>query len=175
MDPSELLGGRTRETRIRRDASGRWWNGDDPIDHENLERSFDGWIERADDGRLCLSNDINWAYVTIEGPPYFVRAVRLEGEDALLRLSGDREERLDPTTLRTGPDGALYCDVRGGRLAARFDNHAAMQLGERLVEEVDASGRERTAFRLGGALHEAPSVEDPLAPRGSARPSPSGC
>lgn len=159
MDPNDLLAGRTRETRIRRDAKGRWWNGEERVDHPNLVRSFDGWIERAEDGRLCLANDINWAYVEVEGPPYFVRSVRLEGDDALLTLSGDRNERLDPATLRIGPEGALYCDVLGGTLAARFDNHAALQLGERLIAE--ASGE---AFSLGGGLHRPPTVEDPLAP-----------
>src|SRR5689334_11217408 len=135
MEPGELLTGRTRETSIRRDAFGRWWNGDERIDHPGVARSFDGWIERAEDGRLCLSNDINWAYVRVEGPPYFVRAVHWEGDAAVLTLSGERHERLDPTTLRADRDGVLHCDVLGGTLAARFDNHAAMQLAERIASE----------------------------------------
>ena len=33
MDPAQFLQGRTRETEIRRDARGRWFNGEDRIDH----------------------------------------------------------------------------------------------------------------------------------------------
>ena len=58
MDPSALIPGRTRETRIRRDARGQWWNGEEPIDHGGVARSFDGWIERTSDGRLCLANGL---------------------------------------------------------------------------------------------------------------------
>jgi uncharacterized protein len=158
MDVGEIPTGRTRETAIRRDALGRWWNGDERIDHKKVARSFDGWIERAEDGRLCLANDINWAYVSIEGPPYFVRAVRWEGERAILVLSGDREEKLDPQTLRASEDGVLYCDVLQGTLAARFDNHAAMQLAERFVPD-DAGA----CLVIDGERFLPPTVTDPLA------------
>lgn len=146
MDPSSFLQGRTRETRIRRDRRGRWWNGDDPIDHPNLRTSFDGWIDVAEDGRPCLSNDINWAYFTLEGPAYFVRSVRVDGDRVFLSLSGDREEELDPSTLRQTGAGTLHCRVREGRCVAVFDSHAASQLAEHLGEDeegvyVDVGGR----------------------------------
>lgn len=159
MDVADLLAGRTRETKIRRDAQGRWWNGDERIDHAGVARSFDGWLERTSDGRFCLANEINWAYVQVEGPAYFVRSVRFEGDDVMLHLSGDRVERLDVASLRTGDDGALYCDVQDGTLSARFDNHAAMQLGERLVDG--------EAFDLGGKRVTPKLVADPLASRSS--------
>lgn len=163
MDLSELTVGRTRETRIRRDAVGRWWNGDDRIEHPKLVRALDGWIERAEDGRLCLSNSINWAYATIEGPPYFVRSVAFDGDEVTLTLSGDRREPLDPTSLRIGTDDALYCDVLGGTLAARFDNHAAMALAARLDDD--------GAFHLGGMRIVPPLAADPLAPCTSRAPA----
>lgn len=155
MDVADLLQGRTRETKIRRDAQGRWWNGEERIEHAGVARSFDGWIERTSDGRLCLANDINWAYVEVDGPAYFVRSVRIEGDSAVLLLSGDRQERLDPASLRVGPDGALYCDVQDGTLSARFDNHAAMQLGERLQPD--------ESFDLEGARWVPRVVDDPFA------------
>lgn len=157
MDPGQLLQGRTRETRIRRDARGRWWNGEDRIDHPNLVRSFDAWIDLADDGRFCLRNDINWAYVEIEGPPVFVRAVEIDGDAVHLELSDGRRERLDPATLREGEDGGLYCAVRGGRLAARFDRGAASALEDRLGED------ERGVYMLvDGERVRPPTVGDPL-------------
>ena len=158
MDPSALLAGRTRETKIRRDASGLWYEGDQALEHPNLARSFDGWVDRAEDGRYCLSNDINWAYVTIEGPAYFVRGVELTEGAVSLRLSGERREPLDGRTLRQGPDGALYCDVREGRCPALFDNHAALQLGDLLGEDAEGPYVDLPS----GRVHP-PVVADPLA------------
>ena len=126
MDPAELAArGWTRETSIRRDASGRWFDDGTLIDHPGISNAFDGWIEAAPDGRYCLKNSIHWVYADIEGPPYFVRGVQAN----LLMLSGGRSEALDPTTIRT-VQGVLWCDVLGGTVPARFDNAAAIQLSE---------------------------------------------
>jgi hypothetical protein len=154
--------GRSRETKIRRDARGRWWNGDDAITHPLLVRAFDSWIERAQDGRYCLENDINWAYVTIEGAPIDVRACRLERDGdrftrCVLVLSDGREEPLALRTLREAMDGALYCDVRGGTMPARFDLHAAVQLGEASIETSDG-----VALAIGEETFVPPRVMDPL-------------
>lgn len=149
--------GFSRETTIHRDARGRWTQDGVPLEHTNLVRAFDRWIDRAADGRLCLKNDLGWAYVTIEGAPLFVRSVRLDAEGALLVLSDDREERLDAHTLRIGPDGALYCDARGGTLTARFDRHAQTQLAPALHE--DEAGVHLT---LGAVTVTPPTVPDPL-------------
>jgi uncharacterized protein len=162
MDPSKVMAGLTRETRIRRDARGRWFNGDDPIDHPLVVRAFDGWIERAEDGRLCLANDINWAYIEVEGPPYVVRGVSGGGEGVELWLSGDLREPLDPATLREGPDGGLYCDVRGGRLAARFDRYAATDL----VDRVGGEDEQGPYLDLGERIRP-PVVKQPLVPMGN--------
>jgi hypothetical protein len=156
MNPADLTEGRTRETAIRREANGKWWNGEDPIEHPNLVRSFESWIARADDGRYCLSNDINWAYFSLEGPPFFVRAVKLTKTGVSLLLSGDLEEALDPSTLRQGEDGSLWCDVRGG-LPARFDNHAMAQLADVVGED------ERGAYvTVGDTKHRPAVVASPM-------------
>lgn len=152
-----MLQGRTRETKIRRDALGRWFDGDVPITHALLTQAFDAWIERAEDGRYCLKNDINWAYVTIEGAPVLVRAVELDGDRVTLRLSDGRSEPLDPATLREAEDGALHCQVRGGTLAARFDSHATLQLAPLIGE--DERG---TYLTLGGQRVRPPLAGDPL-------------
>ncbi|UJR78566.1 hypothetical protein [Sandaracinus amylolyticus] len=158
MDPNALLAGRTRETKIRRDARGRWFDGADPIDHVLLTQAFDAWIDRADDGRYCLKNDINWAYVTIEGAPIFVRTIEREGDVVWLQLSDGRREPLDPSTLREDREGALHAQVRGGTLAARFDVHAAMQL-EPLIAEDERGAHLVIAERV----VRPPVVDDPIA------------
>ncbi|MEZ4335191.1 MAG: hypothetical protein R3B82_01005 [Sandaracinaceae bacterium] len=158
VDPAAMLKGRTRETRIRRDDAGRWFDGDDPIRHPLLTRAFDEWLRPAPDGsgRWCLSNDINWAFVTLEGPPRFVRSVDVS-DVIRLALSDGRVVPLDPATLRQGPDGALYCDVPGA-MVARFDRHAAMQLGDLLDED-----EEGVFLGIGDARVRPPTVDDPLA------------
>lgn len=159
-DPASMLAGRTRETKIRRDAEGRWYNDGVELTHPLLKQAFDRWLCRAPDGsgRYCLSNDINWAFVEVQGAPRFVRTVTIEGGAVRLVLSDEREVALDEGTLRQGRDGALYCDVGDG-LVARFDRHAMMQLGE-LVRE-DAGG---VYLAIGGAVVRPPVVDDPTRP-----------
>ncbi len=156
-DPADFLQGRTRETQIRRDATGRWFNGDDRIDHPNLVRSFDGWIDRAEDGRFCLSNAINWAYVEIDGPPYLVKDVSTTNDQVTLQLSGGLEETLDPGSLRQGPEGALWCTVREGRCPARFDNHAVGKMSDAIGED-----EEGVYVKIGTQKVRPPEVDDPL-------------
>lgn len=154
--------GRSRETKIRRDARGRWWNDGVEITHAGLQSAFDAWLERAEDGRFCLKNDINWAYVTIEGPAFFVRDARLEPSAdpprVLVALSSGREEALDPATLREGPDGVLYADVLGGTMACAFDARAMVSLAPWLDEDEGGS-----FLRLGPLHARIARVEDPLA------------
>lgn len=151
--------GLSRETTIVRTADGRWFHDGEPIENPKLARAFDRWVTRAEDGRYCLKNEINWAYFELEGAPYFVRAVRVEGGCAQLLLSNDQWVQLDPHSLREGPDAALYCDAYPGE-AARFDNHAAVQLGELLDE--DAEG---PFFRWQGVQIRPPLVSDPVSYR----------
>jgi hypothetical protein len=157
MDPAQFLQGRTRETEIRRDARGRWFSGQDPIEHPNLTRSFDSWVDRAEDGRFCLSNSINWAYVEIEGPAYFVKDVVPSAEGVGLLLSGDLREGLDPASLRQGPEGALWCVVREGRCPARFDNHAVSKMSDSIREDEDG-----VYVLIGGEKVRPPEIGDPL-------------
>ena len=157
MDPAQFLQGRTRETEIRRDARGRWFDGQDPIEHPNLTRSFDSWVDRAEDGRFCLSNSINWAYVEIEGPAYFVKDVEMAADGVSLLLSGDLRERLEPASLRQGPEGALWCVVREGRCPARFDNHAVSKMSDSIGEDEDG-----VYVLIGGEKVRPPEIGDPL-------------
>jgi hypothetical protein len=149
--------GLSRETTIRRTADGKWFQDGEAIDNVKLARAFDRWIELAEDGRYCLKNDINWAYFTLEGAPFFVRSAEIKGESAELLLSNDKHVPLELTSLREGPDGALYCDAYPG-MPARFDSHAAVQLGPLLDEDADGP-----FFKQGEQRVRPPRVQDPLA------------
>jgi hypothetical protein len=160
IDPALALRGFSRETTLFRDGEGRWFHDGEPLEHSNLVRAFDRWIERAPDdrSRYCVKNDINWAYITLEGPPFFVRSVNIVGRDCPeLLLSNDQREPLRADSLRVGPDGALYCDVGAGDMTARFERHAAMQL-EPLIGE-DEQG---IYVRLDGRRVRPPRVDDPM-------------
>ncbi|MEM9193149.1 MAG: DUF1285 domain-containing protein [Myxococcota bacterium] len=155
--PGPPLQSRTRETAIRRDAQGNWFNGSDPIDHPKLAASFDQWLELAEDGRFCLKNEINWAYVAIEGPAYFVRAAHVHPEGVTLTLHDGRWERLDPSTLRQDASGVLYCQVRNGTMTARFDKHATVALHSAVGEDPEG-----VYLRLAGEQIRPPVVSSPL-------------
>jgi len=162
-DPNQLLAaGRSRETTIARDAQGRWSQDGQALEHPNLTRAFDRWVGRAEDGRYCLKNDINWAYISLEGPPFFVRSVRIDRgsgkAEVRLVLSNDTEQALRPATLRNGPDGALYCDLNDG-MVARFDRSAMAQL-EALIGE-DAQG---VYLEIGGRRIRPKASANPLQP-----------
>lgn len=120
--------GRSRETRIRRDACGRWFNDGSAITHPKLVSALNRWVQVAEDGRYCLKNDINWAYVQIEGAPIHVQAVH----DSIMTLSNDTREPLKPTTLRMDAHGRLYCQVAHGTMTAQFENHALVQLADHI-------------------------------------------
>lgn len=163
MEPTNFPFGLSRETTIRRTADGKWFQDDEAIDNPKLAKAFDRWITLAEDGRYCLKNDINWAYFQLEGAPYFVRSARLTGEQAELLLSNDDHVTLDFTTLREGPDNALYCDAYPGQ-TARFDSHAAVQLGALLDED-----EQGPYFRQGSTRVRPLRSTDPLEPLSRAR------
>jgi len=166
MDPNQFLFGKSRETNIRRDAQGRWFDGAEPLLHPKLVRAFDRWLERAEDGRFCLKNDINWAYVSVEGAPLFVRTVTIGSDGAVqLTFSDERSEPLVAHSLRQDRAGALYCDARGGQLVAQFDRHAQQQLEPLLREDADG-----VYIALGGEQIRPPVVDDPLEPRTAIQP-----
>jgi uncharacterized protein len=158
--PDNLLKGLTRESTIKRDALGRWFHDGQPIEHPNIIRAFNRWIRRVEDGRYCLQNEYDWVYIDIEGPPLFVRSLRIdESGKVVLFLSDARECVLDPATLRQGVDGALYCDVRDKTLVARFDGLAMVQLDE-LIDEDDKG----VFLTIGNAVIRPRVVDDPFEP-----------
>jgi len=138
MDPAESSAPPfklSRETKIRIDRDGRFWNEESPITHEALARSLAEWVDvDPETGRYILKNSVNWAFVTVEDAPLVVRALLPE---RLLALSDGTAEKLDWATLRLDADDVPYCDVRGGKLPARFGRSAAYALLENARVEPD--------------------------------------
>jgi uncharacterized protein len=115
----------SRETRIRIDREGRFWHEQDPITHEALAKSLASWVDiDPDSGRYILKNSVNWAFVTVDDTPLVVRS--LDGDDVI--LSDGVREPLDVSSLRIDGEDVPYCDVRGGKIPARFGRNAAYAL-----------------------------------------------
>ena len=146
--------GFSRETTIRRDDEGRWFHDGILVTNPKVAQAFDRWIDVDPGGRFILKNDINWAFVTVEGAPMTVISARVGPQGITLWLSDDRCESLNPDTVRQGPDGRVYCSVRDGRLTARFSRRAVLDLAPALEED--------GSLRVGDRVISVPIVENPL-------------
>jgi hypothetical protein len=146
--------GRSRESTLRLDATGRFWHDGALVEHAGLAGALHAWISRhPDDGRFILTNGYDWTYFTVDDAPYFVRSVKLEPYRVALVLSDGSEEAWDPESTRVGDGDALYAKVKagatGGPFDAKFTAHAQGSLEPVLVES-DAAGH--PAVRLGGRV-----------------------
>jgi hypothetical protein len=130
--------GRSRESTLRLDASGRFWHDGARVEHAGLSAALHSWIARhPDDGRYILTNGYDWTYFTVDDAPYFVRAVRVEADRVVLALSDGTEETWEPEATRIGEGDALYASVKraapGGPFEAKFTTHAQASLAPALV------------------------------------------
>jgi hypothetical protein len=132
--------GRSRESSIVLDGQGVFWHDGARVERPQMSKAFFRWIRRhPDDGRFILSNDYDWTYIEVEDVPFFVTSARVSPSGILLCLSDGTEELLDLSTVRSGPQNALYCDVKQGRFRARFQQSAQLALADALSE--DSEGR----------------------------------
>lgn len=129
--------GRSRESKIRLDGDGKFFDDGGYVEHAKLQQALHTWIGRhPDDGRYILTNGYDWTYFMVDDVPFFVRAIREENGDAILVLSDETEEPLDPSTITVGPRGDLYLDVqrpsadkaKAGPFRAKLTRHAQTQL-----------------------------------------------
>jgi uncharacterized protein len=130
--------GASRQSTLVLDREGRFWHDGALVEHAALEEALHHWITRhPDDGQLILSNGYDWCYFRAEDTPYFVRALRVEGEGqhAVMILSDGSEEPVDPRALSVGEDGAVYTQVKAGAFEARFSRHAQAALMPLLMSD----------------------------------------
>ena len=132
--------GRSRESTLRLDGEGRFLHDGAPVEHPKLAAALHTWIARhPDDGRFILTNGYDWTYFTVDDVPFFVRSIKECDGDAILVLTDETEEPLDPGTLRMGARGDVYLrvkhDAKGGPFEAKMTRHAQTQLAPFLSEE----------------------------------------
>ena len=64
----------------------------------------------------------------VDDAPFVVTRVEQRGEELHAYLNDGADERLDPASLRLGPDEVPYASVKQGAFDARFSRAAAWQL-----------------------------------------------
>jgi hypothetical protein len=130
--------GRSRESKIRLDGEGKFFDNGGYVEHAKLQQALHTWIGRhPDDGRYILTNGYDWTYFAVDDVPFFVRAIREVDGDAMLVLSDETVEPLDPKTVTTGERGELYVEIqhpsadkaKAGPFRAKLTRHAQTQLG----------------------------------------------
>jgi hypothetical protein len=132
--------GRSRESRIRLDAEGRFFHDEEPFEHAGMARAFATWIARhPDDGRYILNNGYDWSYLNVEDVPFFVERVLDSKSGPRLVLSDGSEEPLAASTLSVSDDDKLYVKVKHGEFDARFRQAAQIGLAPWLEEAPDGS------------------------------------
>lgn len=133
--------GRSRESTIVLDREGRFFHDGALVTHPGMAKAFSSWIARhPDDGRFILSNGYDWTYFRVEGAPFQVVSLTLEGDPertdrVCLELSDGTSEQLEPERLRLGDEGALYTSVKDGGFDARFSRSAQLALAPLLRED----------------------------------------
>jgi uncharacterized protein len=145
--------GRSRESTIVLTRAGRFFHQGAPVEHPGMHQAFASWLTRhPDDGRFILSNGYDWTYLTVEGPAYFVRAVRSAGTGLEVELLDATSLPLDPAALTSDADGRLWLRLADGR-AACFTAAAQLELAPYLVERNGGFGVE-----LGGQFWAIPDT-----------------
>ena len=133
-------------SKLRLDGDGKFFDDGGYVEHPKLQQALHTWIGRhPDDGRYILTNGYDWTYFAVDDVPFFVRAIREENGDAILVLSDETEEPLDPKTVTTGSRGDLYLEIqhpsadkaKAGPFRAKLTRHAQTQLGPFLNEGGD--------------------------------------
>jgi len=151
--------GISRETNLVLDREGNFFAGTEPVAHEGIAAGFARWIERTDEGRYVLRNDLHYVYLDVQGAPLHARSARVEAEGVVLELRGGDEEPLRPETLRRDPEGVLYASGRDGTWPIRLAPRAVLELESCLDE--DESGE--VTFALGVERFSIPTRADPFA------------
>ena len=129
---------------------GEWYSDGERIANRRIADLFSRCVRRAPDGSCVLQMGDERAPLVVEDTPYVIRQIEGDGESELrVVLNDGSSEALDPRTLRSGDDHALYCRVKQGEFEARLLRPAHYALARFI--EVDADGKFR--LWLGGSYH----------------------
>ncbi len=141
--------------RIRFGRDGEWYSDGERIANRRIAQLFSRCVRRGADGGYWLQMGDERAPLEIEDTPFVVRQTDGDPEHGFtLWLNDDSSEPLDPGSLRSGPDHALYCRVKGGEYEAKLLRPAHYALAEWVRPAPDGT----FALEVGGQSY-------PIAPR----------
>ncbi len=116
------------------DKEGHLWHEGSEFDDPAILKFFMRKMEKLPDGRFKAICQGETCFIEPEDVPYVVKDVVVGPDQVELIFPGDYGEVLDPSTLYVGKENVLYCKVRGGKYAARFNRKTYFELA-RLVEQ----------------------------------------
>ena len=146
MDP-DLLRRLREQSGLRLDREGRFWHRSDLLEHARTLAALHRGLHRAEDGRWAVRIGPEWAYVEVEDAGRFVRRIEPRGGSLRAQLATGDWVDVDPATLASGADDALYLRVPDGD-RARLTRAAQLSLSDYLREEGGAFSLE-----LGGRCY----------------------
>lgn len=121
------------------DAEGNWRHEGIKITHARTVKLFFSALDIDEQGRFFLQVGPEKAFVQVDDAPFIVEALRMTDEGIRLRLSDESHEILDPSSLRITEKNVPYCNVRNGRMEAKFSRTAWYELAE-FIEERKGQG-----------------------------------
>ena len=148
VDPQTLQKLR-EQSGLRLDKEGRFWHRGGLVEHARTLAVLHQGIHRAPDGRWATRIGKDWGYLEVEDAALFIRRIEPAQEALRAQLASGEWTQVDPATLATGADDALYARARGER--ARLTRAAQLSLSDHLREDdkgflLEISGR---VFRIG--------------------------
>jgi hypothetical protein len=144
---------------LRLDRDGRFWHRGDVLEHARTIAALHRGLHRAHDGRWAVRIGPEWAYVEVEDAARFVRRIDARGGRLAVQLATGEWVYVDPATLASGSDDALYVRLPDGE-RARLTRAAQLSLADLLRE---ASGS--FFLELAGKRHPIGEDEGPEAIR----------
>lgn len=140
--------------RITFGKDGEWYSDGERIANPRIADLFSRCVRRNPRGGYMLQMGDEKAPLEVEDTPFVVRQIEGDPERTIsVVLNDGSREPLEPRSLRSGLDNALYCRVKGGEWEARLLRPAYYALA-RWIREADG----RFTLRVDGR-------EYPIEPR----------
>jgi len=153
MDP-DLLRTLREQSGLRLDREGRFWHRGDLLEHARTLAALHRGLHRAEDGRWAVRIGPEWAYVDVEDAGRFVRRIEPRAGTLRAQLATGEWVDVDPSTLASGAEDALYVRTSDGE-RARLTRAAQLSLADHLREDagaffLDVGGRRQHIGRDAG-------------------------
>ncbi len=132
--------------RLRVDAAGDWFDGDEQVTHPGILSNLRASLCRDQDGYFIQTRVR--IPVQVDDAPVVVERIEAAGSALQAILNDGSEAPVDPETIRIGRGDVPYCRVKGSAFEARLSRAAAFQLLA-LAHYDERTGR--GTLRFGGA------------------------